>query len=151
MNFQLIKTIYALNPIIGSIDNPTKYGVGTNNGEGLFRLLNNLFQLAGLIAGLFVIFQIISAGYMYLSASGDPKKFEQAWNYFAFQIIMAGYAMLSSEGDAKKIEQSRDRLIEACLGLFVVVIAIIIASLFATLLGISDPLNIDLLVRNLKF
>ena len=64
---------------------------------------------------------------------------------------MAGYAMLSSEGDAKKIEQSRDRLIEACLGLFVVVIAIIIASLFATLLGISDPLNIDLLVRNLKF
>ena len=71
--------------------------------------------------------------------------------YFAFQIIMAGYAMLSSEGDAKKFEQSRDRLIEACLGLFVVVIAIIIASLFATLLGISDPLNIDLLVRNLKF
>ena len=112
MNFQLIKTIYALNPIIGSIDNPTKYGVGTNNGEGLFRLLNNLFQLAGLIAGLFVIFQIISAGYMYLSASGDPKKFEQAWN----------------------------KIWQALLGLVVVAAAFTVAAVVGKITGI-DPLN----------
>lgn len=71
--------------------------------------------------------------------------------YFAFQIIMAGYGMLSSEGDPKKIETSRDRLIEAVLGLFVVVIAIIVASLIAALLGISDPLNLVSLVDKLKF
>jgi hypothetical protein len=47
--------------------------------EGLFVLISNLFKIAGAIAGLFFLVQIISAGFAYMSANGDPKKTEAAW------------------------------------------------------------------------
>ncbi|MFA5532110.1 MAG: hypothetical protein WDA13_00735 [Candidatus Shapirobacteria bacterium] len=63
--------------IFGTIENPTNYT--SNNGSGLFTLLSNILKLAGVIAGLFFIVQIIMAGYGYISANGDPKKTEAAW------------------------------------------------------------------------
>lgn len=63
--------------IFGSITNPTKYS--GNQGQGLFDFLSNLFKLAGLIGGIYMVIQFIQAGYGYLSANGDPKKIEQAW------------------------------------------------------------------------
>lgn len=63
--------------IFGTIENPTNYT--SNNGSGLFTLLSNILKLAGVIAGLFFIVQIIMAGYLYISANGDPKKTEAAW------------------------------------------------------------------------
>lgn len=70
--------------------------------------------------------------------------------YFAVQIILAGYSMLSSEGDPKKIEMSRDRLTQSVLGLFVVVIAIIIAALVARLAGIQNALDLEAMFTLLK-
>ncbi len=70
--------------------------------------------------------------------------------YFAIQIILAGYAMLSSEGDPKKIEMSRDRLTQSVLGLFVVVVAVIAASLVARLAGVPNALDLTQQVGNLK-
>ncbi|OGL52308.1 hypothetical protein A3K55_01530 [Candidatus Shapirobacteria bacterium RBG_13_44_7] len=49
-------------------------------GQGLFLFLSNLFKVLAVIAGIYMIFQFISAGYMYVSANGDSKKTEQAWN-----------------------------------------------------------------------
>jgi len=64
--------------IFGNITNPaTKYP--STQGEGLFNFLSNLFKLAGLIGGIFMVFQFIQAGYGYLSANNDPKKVEAAW------------------------------------------------------------------------
>lgn len=62
--------------------------------------------------------------------------------YFILQIIFAGYAFLSSQGDTKMIETSRTRITEGILGLFVVIVAVGLGSLIATILGFNDPLNI---------
>ena len=64
--------------IFGTIKNPTAYS--STNGSGLFTLLSNLFKLVGAVAGIFFVVQIILAGFGYISANGDPKKTEAAWN-----------------------------------------------------------------------
>lgn len=96
--------------IFGNISNPTVYG--STQGEGLFALISNLFKLAATVGAIFVIFQLISAGYMYISAAGDPKKFEQAFN----------------------------KIWQALLGLIVIAAAFTIAAVIGKITGI-DPLN----------
>lgn len=71
--------------IFGSISNPTNYQ--SKDGSGLFVLLNNIFKLAGVIAGIFFIVQLILAGYGYLSSNGDPKKTEAAWAKITQSLI----------------------------------------------------------------
>lgn len=63
--------------------------------------------------------------------------------FFVIQIIFAGYAMMSAQGDPKKIEAARKRLTDGILGLTIVVIALGVGAFIATLLGISDPLNLQ--------
>lgn len=68
--------------IIGRIAPPYKgvYGTGPGDGEfGLITFLNNLIKLIIVIAGLYAFFNLIIAGYGFMSAGGDPKKVEQAW------------------------------------------------------------------------
>lgn len=62
--------------IFGEITNPTPQFNGV---QGFFNFLSIIFKLAGVIAGLFFIVQIIIAGFGYLSASGDEKKTAAAW------------------------------------------------------------------------
>lgn len=93
--------------IFGTITNPTKYT--SEKGSGIFTLLNNIFKLAGVIAGIFLIFQLITAGYGYLSSNGDPKKTEAAWS---------------------KITQS-------LIGLIIVASSFVIASIVGSFLGID--------------
>lgn len=57
-------------------DSPYFQGDGS---QGLFLLISNLFKVAGSIAGLFFLVQIVTAGFAYMSANGDPKKTEAAW------------------------------------------------------------------------
>jgi hypothetical protein len=61
------------------VENNTYFEAGTK-GEGLFLLLANIIKFTGVIAGIFFVVQIIFAGYAFLSASGDPKKAESAFN-----------------------------------------------------------------------
>jgi len=63
-------------PFIGSIKNPTNYH--SVKGEGLFTFLSNIFKFAAVAGGIYMIVQIIMAGFDYISASGDPKKIEIA-------------------------------------------------------------------------
>lgn len=64
--------------IIGPVNNPlTKYS-GTH-GEGLFVFIGNVLKLVGTIAGIYMVIQLIIAGFTYISANGDPKKTELAW------------------------------------------------------------------------
>jgi hypothetical protein len=46
---------------------------------GLILFANNLLKLIIGAAGLFAFFNIIIAGYTFMSAGGDAKKVEQAW------------------------------------------------------------------------
>lgn len=62
--------------IFGKIQNPTAFA---NGPQGFFDFLSIIFKLAGTVAGIFFVIQIIIAGYGYLSANGDEKKTTQAW------------------------------------------------------------------------
>jgi hypothetical protein len=68
--------------IFGNIAPPpgtNKYIHAGDQGAGLFLFISNLFKLSVVIAGIFFVYQIISAGFAYMSASGDIKKNELAW------------------------------------------------------------------------
>jgi len=68
--------------IFGNIQAPSqlsKYSSAGSEGQGLFLFLSNAFKFAGVIAGIILVVQFITAGYMYISANGDSKKTEQAW------------------------------------------------------------------------
>lgn len=88
--------------IFGKIDNPTGY-TNSQNGSGLFDLINNILKFTAVIAGLFLVFQIITAGYLYISANGDPKKTEQAWTkiwqaILGFVIVAAAFVIAAVIG-----------------------------------------------------
>ncbi len=103
--------------IFGTINNPT--GRPSVRGSGLFDLLSGIFKLAGVVAGIFFIVQLILAGYGYISSNGDPKKTEAAWA----------------------------KIIQSLIGLIIVASAFVIASIVGAFLNINileptiEPIN----------
>lgn len=93
--------------LFGTIENPTKYA--SDQGSGLFDFLSNVLKFIGVAAGIFLILQLIFAGYQYINANGDIKKTEQAWN----------------------------QIWQSLLGLIIVSAAFIIAGLVGRLTGIN--------------
>jgi hypothetical protein len=84
----------------------------SSDGSGLFLFLSNIFKLAGTLAGLYFVVQIILAGYKYISANGDEKRTAMAWATIWQSVI----------------------------GIFIIGSAFVLASVIGTLLGI-DILN----------
>lgn len=60
---------------------------GGGNGNGIFVLLNTIFKLAGVVAGIFFVIQIILAGFTWIGASGDEKKTHKAWSTIWQSIV----------------------------------------------------------------
>jgi hypothetical protein len=92
--------------IFGNIANPTNYH--SEGGSGLFTLLSNIFKLAGVIAGIFFIVQVIIAGYEYISSNGDPKKTEAALakitqSLIGLAIVAGAFVIASVVGSILKI------------------------------------------------
>lgn len=96
--------------IFGDIKNPFTIkgvpipGLGTglteatpNNPFGLIFLFNNLLRLIFVVAGLFAFLQILLAGFQFISAGGDPKGVESAWNKI-WQSIVGLLIMVLSFG-----------------------------------------------------
>ena len=82
--------------ILGKITPPdeiSKLG-GDDKGSGIFIILNRIFTLIGVAAGIFFVIQILLAGFAYISASGDQKKTEAAWTKIYQSII--GLVIVSS-------------------------------------------------------
>ncbi|MEI8067988.1 MAG: hypothetical protein WCG91_03535 [Candidatus Shapirobacteria bacterium] len=73
--------------------------------------------------------------------------------FFVFHIITAGYHFISSQGDEKKMIEARHRLTNGILGLAIVVLALGIGSLIATLLGFGQGtiFNLSTVFTKLKF
>jgi hypothetical protein len=69
--------------------------------------------------------------------------------YFTFQIIFAGYSYMSSNGDKAKLEESGKKLTQSIIGLTVIVIAMGLASLMASLLGIPNIFNLELVFTSM--
>lgn len=66
-----------------------------------------------------------------------------AFIFFAFQIIFAGYSFLSSQGDAAKLKAARERLTNGILGIVIVVIAFGITAFLGKLLGLEYIFNLS--------
>ena len=72
--------------IFGTIDNPfntlspgSPLNAGAE-GQGLILILNSLVKFVIVLAGLYTFWNLIAAGYMFMSASGDPKAIAKAWD-----------------------------------------------------------------------
>ncbi|HWS48953.1 MAG TPA: hypothetical protein VN174_02815 [Candidatus Methanoperedens sp.] len=74
------------------IKNPTNY-TGAQ-GQGLFDFLGNILKFAAVAGGIYMIIQIILAGFDYMNAAGDSKKLETAWAKIWQSLI--GLAIISA-------------------------------------------------------
>lgn len=102
--------LLAFAPAIGDIQPPLNNSLfQTQNGQGLFTFLSNILRLAGTIAGL----------------------------YFIFQLIFAGFAYISANGDAKKVEQATNKITQAALGMVIVASAFVLTALVERFTGLN--------------
>lgn len=62
-------------------------GAAGFEGKGPVLFLNNIIRLLIVVAGLFAFFNLVLAGYGFLSAGDDPKKMASAWSKI-WQSIM---------------------------------------------------------------
>lgn len=72
--------------IFGTITDPLKKISGNGYPDiygqpsGLVMFLNNVVRLLIVVGGLFAFFNLVLAGYGFLSAGDDPKKMAAAWS-----------------------------------------------------------------------
>jgi hypothetical protein len=64
--------------IFGSVPNPYTgaYGSGLT---GISAFISNVLKLLIVIAGIYAVFNLVLAGYAFMSAGGDPKRIADAW------------------------------------------------------------------------
>lgn len=68
-----------MNPF-GTINQPAALGnFGTVEGGAIGVLLNLIFNVMIVVAGIYALFNFILAGYAFLSAGDDPKQIQGAW------------------------------------------------------------------------
>jgi TRAP-type C4-dicarboxylate transport system permease small subunit len=83
----------------GNIDNPLQSGYGNVN-TGLPRFITNVVTVLFVAAGLFAFFNLIFAGYSYLSAAGDKAKLEKALSSINMSlvglVIMVGAGIITA-------------------------------------------------------
>lgn len=80
-----------INPPVDKSGNPIVY---FNTASGLTLFINNLFKIIGVVAGLYFLAQIISAGFLYISSNGDQKKIELASQKILQSIL--GFVIIAS-------------------------------------------------------
>jgi len=82
---------------------------GGDKGGAIFLFLNTILKLLGTIAAIYAVIQIIMAGYTYISAAGDPKKNEQAWNMIwqsllGLLVVATAFTIAAVVGKLLKID-----------------------------------------------
>jgi hypothetical protein len=70
-------------PAIEKFNNMT----GSGSGIGLIPFVNSLIKIITVVAGLWGVFNIISAGYTYLQSNGNPKAAEEAGNKLIMSLV----------------------------------------------------------------
>lgn len=82
---------------------------GGGGGGAIFLFLSTILKLLGTIAGIYTVIQLIMAGYTYISAAGDPKKNELAWNMIwqsllGLLVVAAAFTIAAVVGNLLKID-----------------------------------------------
>lgn len=87
--------VYAVDlpSIVGSVENPINSSYAGLGGVGLF--ITNIIRLLFVAAGVFALFNFLTAGFEYINAGGDSKKLEKAWSKI-WQSLMGLVIMASS-------------------------------------------------------
>lgn len=108
--------LLAQNPF-GTVNPPIATGIFSNGPEGFGILMSIVVKTAAVFAGVYTIFNFITAGYAYISGAGDPKQISYAtskiWQSIIGLIIVVGAVALGSLvsllvfGDARYILQLR--------------------------------------------
>ena len=70
--------------------------------------------------------------------------------YFVFQIIFAGYAWITAAEDPQKLKQARDKIGQSLIGLVIVFFSMAIVGVIAYLLGGINVFNLAEFLNNLK-
>lgn len=94
------------NDPIGCISPPPFITSAINaSGEltGVTAFLNSILKLVFIVAGIWAFLNIILAGFGFMTAGGDPKKFTQAWDriwqtLFGLTIIVASFLIAALIG-----------------------------------------------------
>ena len=72
----------------GTIQPPQ--GVADYNAEadiGILIFLTRIIQLLFVVAGIWVVYNVVSAGFIYLGSEGDPKAHEKVRNQITMSVI----------------------------------------------------------------
>ena len=104
------------NPFLPKYYNVPGY-IGFSHGQGLIILLNNLVKFTIVLAGLYTFWNIIAAGFMFMSAGGEAKNITKAWDKIwqsliglllvAASFILAAVFGYLIFGDTKALLQPR--------------------------------------------
>lgn len=86
--------------LVGPITSPLTGTYGTLGGVGPF--LTNIIRLIFAIAGIYALFNFITAGFEYINAGGDSKKLSKAWSRI-WQSLLGLAIMIGSFGLASLI------------------------------------------------
>lgn len=62
----------------GGLGSSTLCAAG-DQGQGLILILSNLIRFVIVVGGIYTLWNIIMAGYGFLSAGGEPKNIAKAW------------------------------------------------------------------------
>ena len=81
--------------LLGEIENPlckinsNCYGdfVGREGVGGLTGFIGNVFNFIAIAAGIFTLFNLVTAGLEYVGSQGDPKAIESARNKILMSVI----------------------------------------------------------------
>ena len=91
--------------IIGNINNPLSGSYGDYNSTtgGVTLLLSNILRFVFVAAGIYALFNIIIAGYQYMTAAGDSKALSAAWariwqTLLGLIIIVGSFALAAIIG-----------------------------------------------------
>lgn len=76
----LIPNVFAqgASDIVGTITNPLSYGSAT--GGGLILFFTNILRIIFVVAGILAFLNFIIAGFQYMTAAGDTKMLQTAWD-----------------------------------------------------------------------
>lgn len=85
--FATLYILLAQGDIFGQVNVPPGVDQFTAGPGGLVQFISNLIKLVTVIAGVYGLFNIISAGYTYLSSGGNAKATEQAMNQLTYSLI----------------------------------------------------------------
>lgn len=85
--FATLYVLLAQGNLMGTVDAPPGVKIFPEGPAGLIVFISNMIKLITVIAGIYGLFNIISAGYTYLSSGGNAKATETAMNQLTYSLI----------------------------------------------------------------